>query len=266
LLRARASTCLTAADTAPCAPATAPDPGAFDVVSTEIAVDWLINREAAAADRDAPLPGIRLNVNPTEGITQMDSWFWVDPTTYAGQAYPFSVHIESPWVLMWKTKVHHHDEVRGSCPDNPAESCTTGFHDWDEIIQHSQNHLDVVDVTVTLTPTLYAWDFGDDTGGPLRPDSHASFSDKRGLGQAFVGILQPSTVIHRYTQSSLKVFDQGGYLVQLNATWAVSGHVIATRDGAVVENTTLSLPQRTGLFSARYQVRESQPVLVAGSR
>ena len=191
----------------------------------------------------------------------MDAWFWVDPTTYAGQPYPFSVHIESPWVLMWKTRQHHHDEVHGACPDDPDASCVIGSHDWDEIIQHSQNHLDVVDVTVTLTPTVYAWDFGDDAGGPWRPDSHASFSDKGGLGQAFTDAFHASSVVHRYSQSSLKVFGEGGFLVQLNATWAVSGHVVATRDGVVVQDTTIALPERTGLFSGRYQVRESQPVL-----
>jgi hypothetical protein len=86
--------------------------------------------------------------------------------------------------------------------------------------------MDVVDVTVTLTPARYQWAFGD-TG-------LADFPDDRGIGLPYSPDLRccASQVAHNYLQSSLRVFDQGGFPVHLTATWTTSAHLHATRDRA----------------------------------
>jgi hypothetical protein len=257
----RSNNCLVTADTSPCEaipaaspPANAVPAGAFDVVSTEVSLDWLIDKAAYAAVNDAPLPAIKLGMNPDRGLAQLDSWFWVDRATYDGQPYTFAVEMPDPWTLDWKTIVHHHDTESGPCADAPNQTCTTS-HDWDEIISHHENHLDVVRVTVTLSPAQYSWNFGD--GG-----STAVFHDGAGLGRPYTNPNTPSTVAHKYHFSSAKVYYQGGFLVDLKAAWSLSGQIVATRDGAVVQQDTRVLPSRSADYSARYQVRESQPVLV----
>lgn len=50
--------------------------------------------------------------------------------------------------------------------------------------------------------------------------------------------------------------------VHLTATWTANAIVHATRDGAAVLDETLPLADRVGDYDLRYQVRESQPVIV----
>jgi len=260
----RASNCLTMADAAPCMPTTVP-PGAFNVADTEVDLFQLSREALDATWKDAPLPGIVMKANPPKGLAQLESWFWVDRATYEGQMFSTQTHVPVPWTLDWDVLVHHHDSSTGPCANDPTQQCTT-FNDWDETVHTHQDHLDGIDVTVTLSPAQYAWDFGDDENGPWRAVSHASFPDNSGLGTPFVDPFHRSTVAHKYSQSSLDVFDLGGFRVRLNATWSASGHVTATRDGAVVQDASVSLDPRVGRYEQRYQVRESQPILVsAGS-
>jgi hypothetical protein len=230
------------------------------VVSTEVSLSWVIDQAVQAAWKDIPLPGIVLQANPPEGLAQMDSWFWVDRTTYQGQTFSEQADVPVPWTLDWDTTLHHHDVSSGPCPTDPTQTCTSS-RDWDETLHHHEDHLNVADVTLTLRPARYAWDFGDDDGGPLRASSHAAFGDISGLGVPYTDPFHASTVIHKYSQSSLNVFDAGGFGVRLTATWNASARVRATQDGAVVQDETRSLPPRVVVYEQRYQVRESQPVL-----
>jgi len=168
LFQTRARGCLTGADTAPCQAVASVPPGAFNVRSTEANVAWLLDRIGSDAVADMALPGIVIQTNPTIGLAQVESWFWVDRTTYSGQPYFHSAQLEAPWTLDWDCVVHHHDAVHGPCPGNPGQSCVVGFHDWDETLHGHQDHLNVATATVTLTPARFAWDFGDDAGGPPR--------------------------------------------------------------------------------------------------
>lgn len=161
-----AGSCLTGVETAPCQQVTVP-PNAFNVRSTRANVQWLINQTATAALAGTPLPGIVIQTNPTIGLAQVDSWFWVDPTTYGGQAYSHSVTLPAPWTVDWDYLVHHRDAIYGPCPGDPTQSCVVGFNEWDETGHGRKEHIDVVTATVTLRPGLYAWDFGDDADGPL---------------------------------------------------------------------------------------------------
>jgi hypothetical protein len=69
-------------------------------------------------------------------------------------------------------------------------------------------------------------------------------------------------VTHNYLQSSFRLFQQGGFPIHLTATWAVSANVHVTRDGAAALDETLALADRVGDYDQRYQVRESEPVIV----
>ncbi len=69
-------------------------------------------------------------------------------------------------------------------------------------------------------------------------------------------------VQHNYLQSSFRLFDQGGFPVHLSATWTASAAVHVTRDGATALDETVALADRFGEYDLRYQVRESQPVIV----
>lgn len=263
LLATRAAHCLTISDASPCDNPSVPS-GAFNIVSTDVSLAWLIDQTVQAAWKDVPLPGIVMQANPLEGLAQLESWFWVDRGTYDGQAFSEPVHMPVPWTLDFDTIVHHHDTSNGPCPDDPTHNCPTS-HDWDETLHTHENHLDLVDVTVTLSPAHYTWDFGDDNSGPWRQGSHTSFADNGGLGLPYTDPYHASTVTHKYSESSLKVFSAGGFLVGLTATWSASAHIQASRDGAVVQDETRSLDPRVGHYEQRYQVRESWPVLVTSS-
>jgi hypothetical protein len=257
----RVANCLVQADAAPCLPTRVP-PGAFNVADTEVDLVRLSRDALEAMWKDAPLPGIVMQANPPRGLAQLESWFWVDRATYEGQVFSTEAQVPVPWTLDWDTLVHHHDSTTGPCADDPALQCTT-HHDWDETVHTHQDHLDAIGATVTLSPAKYAWDFGDDEGGPWRGASHTAFPDNSGLGLPFTDPYHSSTVIHKYSQSSLDVFNLGGFLVRLTATWSASGHVRATRDGVVVQDESVALDAREGRYEQRYQVRESQPVLVS---
>jgi hypothetical protein len=161
LLLSRSGNCLVSADSAPChdppteaPPASGVESGAFDVVSTEVSIGWLVRQAVDAAVNAAPLPAIELGINPTRGLAQLDSWFWIDRGTYAGQPYSYGIEKDSPWTLTWKTIVHRHDTESGPCDDAADQTCTTS-HDWDEVIEHKSGHLDTVAVTITFTPAQY---------------------------------------------------------------------------------------------------------------
>jgi hypothetical protein len=264
IIQTRAAHCLTIADAAPCDNPSVPA-GAFNVVSTDVSIGWLIDRAVQAAWKDVPLPGIVMDANPPEGLAQLESWFWVDRNTYGGQPFSEPVHMPVPWTLDFDTILHHHDTSSAPCPADPSQTCTTS-HDWDETVHTHQDHLDVVDVTVTLSPAQYAWDFGDDDGAQWRQTSHAYFGGNAGLGLPYADPYHASTVAHKYSESSLKVFGLGGFLVRLTATWSASAEVRASRDGVVVQSETRSLQPRVGQYEQRYQVRESWPVLSTPGR
>jgi hypothetical protein len=264
LFRVRAGNCLTGAEAAPCQPAT-PPPGAFNIRSTHANIDWLVGQTARRALSDMPLPGIIIQTNPRQGVTQMESWFWVDRGTYEGQPYSQTVRIEAPWTIEWDYLVHHHEQVHGPCPADPAQTCVIGFNDWDETRHHEESHVDVATATVTLNPTRYAWDFGDDSDGPWRSESHAAFSGLTGIGLPYRDPKSPSPVVHRYQRSSRDVFDQGGFTVRLQVRWTASAVVTLVTDGVLIESAAPVLPDRVGEYATLVRVRESQPVLTASA-
>jgi hypothetical protein len=244
-----------------CAPALPGSAGRLNERSTRIEINWLVRQLGQDAFGDAAMPDIQLRANPDPGITGIPTWFWVDPASYGGQAFSYTVAMPVQWMEYWDTLEHHHDVNRGPCPDDPTLTCTTA-HDWDELIHHQQEHTDHASVTVTFSPAQFAWAFGDDSQAP-RSDSHAAFGDLRGMGKPYTDPYTPSPVAHNYRQSSLAFFDQGGFPIQLNVTWSASATWQFTSDLGDNESGSLTFGSRVGQYVVRHQVRESQPVLVA---
>jgi len=246
-----------------CTPAPPSLAGRLHERSTRVNASWLISQIGGELDRDAPLPAIQIDANPNPGITGIPTWFWVDRASYAGQAFSASDAIPVPWTLYWDEIVHHHDVSSGPCADDPNQQCTT-THDWDETVTHHEEHQDFITVSVDFSPAQFAWDFGDDLQG-WQSGSHASFGDVKGMGQPYVNPHTPSPVAHNYSESSLNVFDLGGFPIQLTVTWSATATWHFTSD--LGENTggTRIFGARVGQYAMRHQVRESQPVLVAAS-
>jgi hypothetical protein len=67
-----------------------------------------------------------------------------------------------------------------------------------------------------------------------------------------------------YRESSRLFFDQGGFDVHLQAHWSAQASISVTRDGALIQSESRTLGERVGEYDTLVQVRESQPVLVAG--
>jgi len=148
-------------------------PGRMNERSTRIDINWLVSQLGQDADQDAALPDIQLRANPDPGITGIPTWFWVDPASYDGQAFSYTVAMPVQWTEYWDTIEHHHDSSSGPCPDDPTQTCTA-THDWDELVHHQEEHTDHVSVTLTFSPAQFAWDFGDDTQTWDRRVTHRS--------------------------------------------------------------------------------------------
>jgi len=259
--QSNASRCLTQMGFV-CAPAPSA-PGHLNERWTRLDINWLVTQLGQDAVQDAALPNIQLRANPDPGITGIPTWFWVDPVSYGGQAFSYTVAMPVQWTEYWDTIEHHHDVSSGPCPDDPTQTCTT-THDWDELVHHQQEHTDRVSVTVTFSPVQFAWDFGDDRRS-WRPESHASFGDLKGMGQPFVDPHTPSPVVHNYSESSLNFFDQGGFPIHISVTWTATATWHFTSDLGDNASGTRTFGARVGQYAIRHQVRESQPVIVAAS-
>ncbi len=85
------------------------------------------------------------------------------------------------------------------------------------------------------------------------------------MGSPYVDPFSPSPVAHKYRESSRLLFDQGGFDVHLQVHWSARASVSVTRDGAVIQSETRNIGERVGDYDTLVQVRESQPVSVAGS-
>jgi hypothetical protein len=245
-----------------CEPGT-PPAGAFNYVNTRVDIRWLAEQAALDTQHDILLPGMVLQSNPPQGLVNLPTYFWVDRATYGGQTYFQQVVLPDPWTVDWDYWVTH--TVSGPCPPggDPTATCTTTTRSQEH---HHEDHLDVVNVILTLTPAHYRWTFGDEGRADLaRTEAGpAEFSSLDGLGVPYSPEVHccASLVQHNYRQSSFGLFNQGGFPVHLEATWTATAMVRATRDGAVVLDETRALQNRVGNYDMRHQVRESQPVLV----
>jgi hypothetical protein len=260
LRQSAANRCLTQF-TFVCEPAPPSLAGRLNERSTRVSTSWLISQVGGELDRDAQLPAIQLDANPNPGITGIPTWFWVDRGTYQGQTFSDSNAITVPWTLYWDVIVHHHDVSSGPCSDDPSQTCRT-THDWDETVHHQEQHHDFISIAVDFSPAQFAWDFGDAQRSG-ESESHASFGDVKGMGTPYVNPHTPSPVAHNYRESSLRVYDQGGFPIQLSLTWSATATWHFTSDVGDNSSGTRTFGARVGQYTTRHQVRESQPVIVA---
>jgi hypothetical protein len=175
---------------------------------------------ALNVEHELGFPPIALKVNPDPGLSQLESWFWVQ--NYGGEVRTRS-----------GTASETHTECRLNAGNLECQPVTNS-----------------ITVDVRETPTRYAWDFGDNR---TAQDGHtASFTTGDGLGRAYTDPYTSSSVQHKYVQSSLKFVDAGGYPIALRITWAAAFRV----NGGGWQN----LDPVTGTFQSHHQVRESWPV------
>jgi len=175
---------------------------------------------ALNVEHDLGFPPIVLKVNPDPGLSQLESWFWVQ--NYGGEV---------------RTRSGSASETHTECRLNAGNL-------------QCQPVTNSITVDLRETPTRYAWDFGDNR---TAQDGHpASFTTSNGLGRAYTDPYTASSVQHKYVQSSLKFVEAGGFPISLRITWAAAFRVNG--------GSWQGLDPVTGTFESRHQVRESWPV------
>ena len=182
-----------------------------------------------------PLPEILLKANPDVGLAGMDSWFWVEG--YDGRVLETSRTLELPWRTCREVESERQVPVEGELDDAGQQQMRTETERHEEC----ETGVDVVQVSVRLSPARFSWDFGDGRGAPASS-----------LGRPYPA---ESDVRHAYQQSSLAFLREGGYRVALAAEWSAAYSL----SGAASEQG--ALPPRQRVYEARHQVREAQAIL-----
>jgi hypothetical protein len=138
---------------------------------------------AVSAEHEAPPPPVTLKANPDPGVVAIPSWFWV--AGYSGEPITYS-----------KTQHASHTECRllAGVPD---------CHTVD----------DSVTVNVRLTPTSYAWNFGDGRTGSIQ-----SYPPENGLGRPYTDAVHASPVQWSYEFDSRDF--SSGFPIKLTITFS----------------------------------------------
>ena len=87
--------------TLPPTPGLPPLPGRLNVQSTRVDRVLVAQRAVDNLWRTAPLPDIRLGIDP--GLMGMDHWFWAN--NYRGEPLVFPLHLDLPWTPYWQEQV-----------------------------------------------------------------------------------------------------------------------------------------------------------------
>src|SRR5919199_481780 len=191
------------------------------------------------------LPGVGLHTNPAAGLTNLPSWFWA--SVDQGQLDPAgSLTIPYPWITTWQEEVQVCDshQVPGTDPPVIDRQCHNEWQDG------SESGTDYATISAQLAAASFTRFFGD--------QRYETYGPSVGMGRASRDISAPSPVRHTYTRSSLQELGDGGYLVQLYATWSAA-YSVTTSTG---QSESFTIPvARSNVYSARHQVRESQAAL-----
>jgi hypothetical protein len=200
------------------------DPGAF----------------AAQLEGEVSLPNIRIRMNPSLGLVNVPTWFWVEG--YHGEALPLSQTIGL-------RRVECHTETATTTSDD-GSTASVETHDV------CAATIDYLTVEVRLFPTHYAWSFGD--GGQQQVAcSGEPGSCATGLGLPFQDAAHPSPIAHPYLRSSLHV--GGAYPIGLAIDF---GAQYRFHLNATPMTDWRSLPTRHGDWRGIHPVQEAQAVLV----
>lgn len=187
---------------APPAQASLPGGNANSTDPREVALDALGHQ---------PLPNAQIRMNPALGLVAMSAWFWVEG--YDGSSFGTSRTVEVPPEVGSDVPVA---VVPANDPRRQGSSFT---------------------VEVRLSPTRYAWSFGDGSGMVSET-----------LGAAYPA---QSDIQHSYEFSSLQF--PGGFPVRLTIDFAAEFRV----NGGAPE----ALPTIQRTYESGYRVQEVQPVL-----
>jgi hypothetical protein len=237
--------------TLPSAPGVPGVPGRLNVHSTRVDRVLVAQRAVDNLWRNAPLPDIKLGINPDPGLVGMWHWFWVN--NYRGEPLAFPLHSDLPWTLYWQERVW---TTSMQCDD--ATCLTRHAVTTSHLEDHSANYVDAIDVSVTLTPVEFVWDFGDGSKGSKPPP----YNPVTGLGRAYTDAYTESPVKWFYEFDSRNVV--GGFPVTLRGRWTGTYNISSTStfDGPYSESGSLG-GNRQGTWQARHVVCQVQTLLVA---
>lgn len=236
--------------TMPPAPEMSPIAGRLNLHSTRVDRVAVARRAVDNLWRGAPLPNINLGINPDPGLVGIWHWFWVK--NYQGEPLVFPLHLELPWTLSWQERLV---DTFMECDDDTCQTrhAVTTSH----LEDHSTSYVDTIDVSVTLTPAEFHWDFGDGARGSEQP-----FDPVTGLGRVYTD---------PYTESPVKWFYEfdsrdfvGGFPVTLRGRWTGTYRIESTStfDGPYNESGTLG-GNRDGTWQARHVVCQVQALNIA---
>jgi hypothetical protein len=169
-------------------------------------------------------------------------------TVSIGQLDPAASRtVTRPWETTWEQAVTRcvAGVVSGSDPPvvNPCASYRTDRE------SRQLSGVDSTTVAAQLVATRANWWFGD---GRYQPYG------REGIGVASYDINNPPPVRHLYTRSSLDDVVEGGYEVQLDATW--EARITVTTSTGQSESFTIP-GARTNVYPTRHAVRESQAIV-----
>jgi len=235
----------------PAGPGLPPMPGRLNVRSTRVDRVQVAQRAVDNLWRTAPLPDIKIGINPDPGLVGMDHWFWVN--NYRGEPLVFPLHLELPWTLYWQEEV---STVSMECVDLACTSRRAVTRTYLE--DRSANYVDTIDSTVTLSSAEFEWDFGDGTSGSKPPP----FDSLTGLGRSYTDPYTPSPVTWFYRFDSRNF--SGGFPVTLRGKWTGTYTISSTStfDGPYQESGSLG-GARWGTWTAQHVVCQVQTMLIA---
>jgi hypothetical protein len=191
-----------------------------------------------------PPPDLRIGMNPSKGMVNIPTWFWVE-------GYDGGTLSQSESALQ-EQKVCRLVSERG--PGGLAVLGSDG---------RPQTRVDCVTtdttfvVEVRLWPNRFAWDFGDNHGQTFSCGGHGDCPDA--LGVPYVDAFHQSTVQHPYVWSSLGVNGSAdAYTIKLAINFAAEYRVSINGND---QGGWHSLSTRELTWTANHQVQEAQAVL-----
>jgi hypothetical protein len=194
---------------------------------------------AALLEGEISLPPIHIRMNPSLGLVNVPTWFWVEG--YDGGTLSKGQTITLRHQECHDETVTHTDE-NGNASSSSSNVCNT--------------ITDFLTVEVRLFPARYLWSFGDGASQPVSCSGEPG-SCRLGLGSAFQDPFHPSPIAHPYVRSSLHV--GGAYAIGLGIDFAAQ-YRFNLNDGPM--SGWADLPGRHGSWSASHPVQEAQAVLV----
>lgn len=193
---------------------------------------------------ELPPPDLQIRMNPRKGMVAVPTWFWVEG--YDGRSLS-----QSETVVEQHTTCHY-VTLRGA--DGLPVLDETGRP---RTRQDCSTENTTFVVEARLTPSHFAWDFGDQHGQDRACQAEAGCDGA--LGTPFVDAGHESPIQHPYVWSSLGVNGaQDAYTVQLAITFAADYRVSVNGQD---QGGWQALSARVLNWSASHQVQEAQAVL-----